>query len=72
MSMEYTAVIKQKGDWWIGWIEEISGINCQERSQPELMNSLKEALQEAIEYNRQDAIAFAGEEYKEEKIVVSR
>jgi hypothetical protein len=31
MNQTYTAVIKQDGDWWIGWIEEISGVNCQER-----------------------------------------
>ncbi len=30
--MNYTAVIKQDGDWWIGWIEEISGVNCQGRT----------------------------------------
>jgi hypothetical protein len=24
--MEYTAAIKQDGEWWIGWIEEIPGV----------------------------------------------
>ena len=23
--VEYTAVVKKEGDWWIGWIEEIPG-----------------------------------------------
>lgn len=23
MNNEYTAVIKQDGKWWIGWIEEV-------------------------------------------------
>ena len=23
MMNQYTAVIKQDGDWWIGWIEEV-------------------------------------------------
>ena len=27
----YTAVIKQDGDWWIGWIEEVPGVNCQKQ-----------------------------------------
>ena len=30
--MEYTAIVKRRGDWWIGWTEEVSGVNCQERT----------------------------------------
>ena len=41
MNNEYTAVIKQDGDWWIGWIEEIQEVNCQEATQHELLESLK-------------------------------
>jgi len=70
MATEYTAVIKPEGDWWIGWIEEIPGVNCQERSRQELVESLRVTLQEAIEFNRQDAIASAGTGYYEEKIAV--
>jgi hypothetical protein len=32
MKEPYTAVIKHSGAWWIGWIEEVPGVNCQERS----------------------------------------
>lgn len=71
MNTEYTAVIKQAGDWWIGWIEEISGVNCQERTHQELIESLRITLKEALEFNRQDAITAAGSEYKEEKIAVA-
>jgi predicted RNase H-like HicB family nuclease len=67
---EYTAIVKQQGDWRIGWIEEVPGVNCQERSREELLESLRITLQEAIEFNRQDAIASAGAEYEEEKIAV--
>lgn len=70
MNTEYTAVIKQTGDWWIGWIEEINGVNCQERTHQELIESLRITLKEALEFNRQDAITAAGGEYKEEKIAV--
>jgi predicted RNase H-like HicB family nuclease len=70
MATEYTAVIKQEGDWWIGWIEEVAGVNCQERTRQELVESLRITLQEAIDFNRQDAIASAGSEYSEEKIAV--
>ncbi len=48
MNQTYTAIIKQDGDWWIGWIEEISGVNCQEKTRDELIESLKETLQEAL------------------------
>ena len=60
MRSEYTAIVKQQGDWWIGWIGGVHGINCQERSYQELLESLRITLQEAIEFNRKDAIASAG------------
>ena len=65
MHTEYTAVIKQQDEWWIGWIEEVPGINCQERSREELIETLRITLQEAIEFNRQDAIASAGTTYQQ-------
>lgn len=64
----YTAVIKQEGEWWIGWIEEIPGVNCQEASRDELIASLKITLDEALEFNRQDAVGAAGDSYEEELI----
>jgi len=48
----YTAIIKKDGDWWIGWIAEVQGVNCQEPTQEKLMESLQETLCEAIEMNR--------------------
>jgi predicted RNase H-like HicB family nuclease len=51
----YTAAIKQDGDWWIGWIEEVPGVNCQERTREALLETLEVTLQEAIELNREDA-----------------
>ncbi|AFL73757.1 hypothetical protein [Thiocystis violascens] len=70
MNQEYTAVVKQDGDWWIGWIEEVPGVNCQEPTRQELLQSLRITLREAIELNRQDALCAAGSEYMEEKIAV--
>jgi len=66
----YTAIIKQDGDWWIGWIEEVPGVNCQEASREELLETLEVTLREALEYNRQDARVAAGENYQEEPIAV--
>lgn len=70
MNTEYTAIVKQEDDWWIGWIEEITGVNCQERTREDLLESLKVTLKEALEFNRQDALAAVGAEYVEEKIVI--
>lgn len=70
MNNVYTAVIKQDGDWWIGWIEELPGINCQEATRDELLESLKITLEEALEFNRHEAIAAAGGNYQEERIAV--
>ena len=70
MNSLYTAVIKQEEDWWIGWIEEVPGVNCQEKSREVLMKTLKVTLEEALEFNRQDAIKAAGSKYYEEQIAL--
>ena len=56
MKETYTAVVKQSGSWWIGWIEEIPGVNCQERTKTELLDTLKITLQEALEFNRHEPL----------------
>ena len=66
----YTAVISEEDGWFIGCIAEVPGVNCQERDLPTLRISLKEVLQEALEFNRQDARAGVGENLREEKIVI--
>ena len=66
----YTAVIKKDGNWWVGWIEEVPGVNCQERNREELVESLKITLKEALEFNKQDAILAAGHNYREVPIAV--
>ncbi|PYQ59876.1 MAG: hypothetical protein DMF53_18055 [Acidobacteria bacterium] len=48
----YTAVIQRDGDWWIGWCEEIPGVNSQGHTREELLENLRSALQEALEMNR--------------------
>lgn len=67
---EYTAVLKQDGPWWIGWIEEIPGVNCQEHSREALVETLRETLKEAIEFNRAAARLAAGDAYSEAKIAL--
>jgi predicted RNase H-like HicB family nuclease len=70
MNAPYTAVIQQDGQWWIGWIEEIPGVNSQGQSREELLENLRSALSEAIEMNRADALAAAKGPYQEEGIRV--
>ena len=65
MQQTYTAVVKQTDDWWIGWIEEVPGVNCQEASREELLETLRVTLAEAIEFNRQEAITAAGKGFEE-------
>ena len=66
----YTAVIKQEGDWWIGWIEEVPAVNCQEATKKELLESLRVTLDEALEFNRQDARSMAGINFEKALIAV--
>ena len=70
MKESFTAVIKQSNNWWIGWIEEISDVNCQESTKEELIESLRITLKEAIDFNRCEAIESAGDVYEEELIAL--
>jgi predicted RNase H-like HicB family nuclease len=66
----YTAVTKQDGDWWIGWIEEVPGVNCQEQTKEKLLESLSVTLKEALKFNREDALRAAVSSYQEELVLV--
>lgn len=45
-------VIKKSGKWWIGWVEEVPGVNCQERTRTALLKTLRATLREALKFNR--------------------
>jgi len=70
MKSTYTAIVKQRGEWWIGWIEEVPGVNAQERTKEELMVSLRDVLKEALEFNRDEARKAAESDFFEELLVV--
>ena len=70
MQQTWTAVLKQDAGWWIGWIEELPGVNAQERSRDELLSSLRSTLGEALDFNRAEARRSAGTGYEELKIAV--
>jgi len=59
MDASYTAIVQQSGKWWIGWVEEVPGVNSQASTRDELLANLREVLAEALEMNREDARAAA-------------
>ena len=70
MKANYTAIVKESAGWWIGWVEEVPGVNCQEQSREELLESLRITLREVLEMNRADAVDAAGKEFEELEIAV--
>jgi predicted RNase H-like HicB family nuclease len=38
--MKYRAVIKKSGEWWIGWLVDLPGVNAQEKTKAKLIESL--------------------------------
>ena len=70
MQKHYTAVIKKTDNWWIGWVQEIPGVNSQGATREELLDNLRSALAEALEMNRNDALAAAQGGFEEASIEV--
>jgi len=62
---EYTAVISQDGPWWVGWVEEVPGVNAQENTREQLLDSLRLVLREALDMSREEALQAAGPGYEE-------
>jgi predicted RNase H-like HicB family nuclease len=70
MKRTFNAVIKRDEGWWIGWVEEIPGVNSQGKTRAELLKNLRSALKEALEFNREDARSAAQDDYEEASILV--
>jgi predicted RNase H-like HicB family nuclease len=70
LKVTYRAVIQHRDKWWIGWIEEIAGVNSQGATRQELIENLRSALQEALELNREEALAACQGTYEEVSISV--
>lgn len=68
MATNYSAVVQQHEQWWIGWIEEVPGVNSQGRTREELLSNLRDALDEALEMNRSEARAAASGSFEEVSI----
>lgn len=70
MKSTYTAIIKQDAGWWIGWIQEVPGVNAQEKTKAALLASLKVVLKEALEFNREEARRAAQNDFSEELVTI--
>ena len=46
--MKYRAVVKQSGEWWIGWLIDLPGVNAQEKTREALMESLRIGAEEML------------------------
>ena len=52
MARQFTAIYKKSGRWYLGWVEEIPGVNTQGKTLKEVKENLKEALLLILETNR--------------------
>jgi len=52
MVRQFTAVYKKRGKWYLGWVEEIPGVNTQGKNPKEVKENLREALLLILETNR--------------------
>ena len=51
--MKLTASYQKSGKWYVGWIEEIPGVNTQGKTLRECKENLKDALSLVIEVNKE-------------------
>lgn len=65
MKAELTAIVKQDGDWWLGWVEEVPGANAQEKTKEELLISLRQAAIDILELRAEEARHQADKDFEE-------
>lgn len=65
----FTAVYQRDGRWWIGYVEELPGANAQEETLEDCRESLREAVSDVLEANREfTRTEFEGREVVREPI----
>ena len=64
----FSAVVQRDGAFWIGWIEEIPGVNSQGETREELLENLHSALEEILEMNRKEALNAIRGDFEEVRI----
>ena len=66
MKQTYTAVYCQTDGRWVGWVEEVPGVNARGKSRVAMMTELRAALQTKLSRNRRKARSLAGRSAKKE------
>lgn len=46
--MDYRAFVKKSGGWWIGWLVDVPGVNAQEKTREEVIESLRVGAQDML------------------------
>ncbi|MBM3302546.1 MAG: hypothetical protein FJY85_21665 [Deltaproteobacteria bacterium] len=47
--MEYRAMIEKAQGWWIGWLVDLPGVNAQEPTQEDLLESLRVCAEDMLD-----------------------
>ena len=71
MKRQFTSVIEKRGKWYVGFIEEIPGVNTQGKTLGEVRRNLKDALRLVIEANRDLTARESTAEVVREEIIVN-
>ena len=71
MVAQFTAVYMKRGKWYIGYVEEVSGVNTQGKTLAEAKKNLKEALIMVLEANRDIAHRLHGQRAIEEPLAIA-
>jgi hypothetical protein len=48
-ALEYHAAIEITEGWWIGWLIDLPGVNAQERTREELLESLRAGAEDMLD-----------------------
>ena len=62
---QFTAVFEKRGRWYVGYVEEVPGVNTQGRTLAEARRNLREALRLILETNRQLTVTHARDARRE-------
>ncbi|MBI4676960.1 MAG: type II toxin-antitoxin system HicB family antitoxin [Elusimicrobia bacterium] len=71
MVAQFTAVYVRRGKWYVGYVEEVPGVNTQGRTLAEARRNLKEALELVLQTNRELAHRAHGRSAIEESISIA-
>jgi predicted RNase H-like HicB family nuclease len=72
MGSTFTAIFEKADDWYIGYVEELSGANTQGRTLEETRGNLREAIELVLVSNRELAeMGLTGKQFVREEIKVA-